>query len=115
MQCGLCVQSCVDDSITLEDGQPVIDRERCIDCGACVDVCPKDVIFIETKGYKVVVGGTGSRHPQLARTVASFTDAAGVLNIVEKVVQAYRDYPQGKKEISFHEMIAREAASFLAR
>ena len=113
VQCGLCVQACVDDAITLEDGQPVIDRERCIDCGACVDVCPKDVIFIEKKGYKVVVGGTGSRHPQLARTVTSFTDAAGVLEIVEKAVLAFRDYPQGKKEISFHAMVKQEGVSSL--
>ena len=113
VQCGLCVQACVDDAITLEGGQPVIDRERCIDCGACVDACPKDVIFIEKKGYKVVVGGTGSRHPQLARIVARFTDAAGVLNIVEKAVQAYRDYPQGKKEISFHSMVKKEGVSSL--
>ena len=113
VQCGLCVQACADDAITLEDGQPVIDRERCIDCGACVDVCPKDVIFIEKKGYKVVVGGTGSRHPQLAHTVARFTDAAGVLNIVEKAVLAYRDYPQGKREISFHAMVKQEGVSSL--
>ena len=114
VQCGLCVQACADDAITLEDGQPVINRERCIDCGACVDACPKDVIFNAEKGYKVVAGGTGSRHPQLARTVASFTDAAGVLEIVEKAVLAFRDYPQGKKEISFHEMIRRQGANNLA-
>ena len=114
VQCGLCVQACVDDAITLEDGQPVIDRERCIDCGACVDACPKDVIFNAEKGYKVVAGGTGSRHPQLARTIASFTDAAGVLRIVEKAVLAFRDYPQGKKEVSFHEMISRQGVNNLA-
>ncbi len=99
--------------LLLKDGQPVIDRERCIDCGACVDVCPKDVIFKEEKGYKVVVGGTGSRHPQLARTVTPFTDAAGVLEIVEKAVLAFRDYPQGKKEISFHAMVKQEGVSSL--
>jgi dissimilatory sulfite reductase (desulfoviridin) alpha/beta subunit len=113
VQCGLCVQACADDAIILEDGQPLIDRERCIDCGACVDACPKDVIFNAEKGYKVVAGGTGSRHPQLARTVAPFTDAAGVLSIVEKTVLAYRDYPQGKKEISFHAMVTQEGVGSL--
>ena len=83
-------------------------HERCIDCGDCVNVCPKDVIFNAEKGYKVVAGGTGSRHPQLARTVSEFTDVAGVLNIVEKAVLMFRDYPQDKKEISFHAMIAKE-------
>jgi len=113
VQCGLCVNACVDDAITLEDGTPVIDRELCIDCGACVDACPKDVVCVAEKGYKVVAGGTGSRHPQLARTVTPFTDAAGVLRIVERAVLAFRDCPQGKKEISFHGMIAQAGAEFL--
>ncbi|MBM4310519.1 MAG: 4Fe-4S dicluster domain-containing protein [Deltaproteobacteria bacterium] len=114
VQCGLCVKACAEDAVTLEDGQPVIDRERCIDCGACFDACPKDVIFIEKKGYKVVAGGSGSRHPQLARTVTPFTDFAGVMRIVEQAVLAYRDYPQGNKEVSFHGMIAQAGAEFLA-
>jgi anaerobic sulfite reductase subunit C len=113
VQCGLCVQACAEDAITLDNGQPVIERERCIHCGACVDVCPKDVLYIDKKGYKVVVGGSGSRHPQLARTVICFTDAEGVVNIVEKAVLAYRDYPQAKREISFHAMIAKEGVNHL--
>ena len=113
VQCGLCVHACADDAITLDNGQPVIDRERCIDCGACVDACPKDVIFNAEKGYKVVVGGTGSRHPQLARTVSEFTDVAGVLNIIKKAVVMFRDYPQEKKEISFHAMIAKDGVDGL--
>ena len=67
VQCELCVRCCAEGAISLENGQPVINRERCIDCGDCVNACPKDVIFNAEKGYKVVAGGTGSRHPQLAR------------------------------------------------
>jgi len=114
VQCGLCVKACADEAVTLVDEQPVIDRGRCIDCGACVAACPKDVIVTEKKGYKVVAGGTGARHPQIARTVVGFTDCAGVLAIVEKAICAFRDYPQGEKEISFHEMVERAGPESLA-
>jgi len=114
VQCEMCQQACAEDAIMLEDGQPLLDRERCIDCGACVDACPKDVVHIQQKGFKVVIGGTGSRHPQIAQTVTPFTDADGVLRIVEKAVLAFRDYPQGKKEISFHSMIATRGVDRLA-
>jgi anaerobic sulfite reductase subunit C len=113
VQCELCVRGCAEGAITLENGQPVIDAERCIDCGDCVTACPKDVIVTAQKGYKVVAGGTGSRHPQLAATVTEFTDGAGVLQILEKAVVMIRDYPQDKKEISFHAMIAKEGVGGL--
>lgn len=108
VQCGLCVKACAEGAITLADECPVIDRGRCIDCGDCVYACPKDAIVIEQKGYKVVAGGTGSRHPRLASVVSDFTDVSGVLRIVENAVLMFRDYPQDKKEIPFHAMIAKE-------
>jgi ferredoxin len=114
VQCELCVRGCAEGAISLENEQPVIDAERCIDCGDCVTACPKDVIVTAQKGYKVVAGGTGSRHPQLAATVSEFTDVAGVLEILEKSILMFRDYPQDKKEISFHAMIAREGVGGLA-
>ena len=113
-QCELCVRGCAEGAIILENGQPVIDAERCIDCGECITACPKDVIVTAQKGYKVVAGGTGSRHPQLAATVSEFTDLEGVLGIVENAVSMVREYPRDKKEISFHEMIRREGAKSLA-
>lgn len=114
VQCELCVRGCAEGAISLENGQPVINREQCINCGDCVNSCPEDVIYNAAKGYKVVAGGTGSRHPQIAVTVLEFTDAVGVLQIVEKAVLMFRDYPQDKQDKSFHTMIAREGVRGLA-
>jgi anaerobic sulfite reductase subunit C len=114
-QCQACGTFCTEGAITLQDGNPVIDYERCILCGGCEKECKKDVIFTKEKGYKVVVGGTGSRHPRIAQTVAQWTDVNGVVAILEKALTAYRAFPVEKKEIPFHEMIQRIGAVTLRK
>ena len=53
----------------------------------------------------VVVGGCGSRHPQIARTVAECTDVTGVLQILEKALRLYKEAPLLGRELSFHNLI----------
>ncbi|MDW7674776.1 MAG: 4Fe-4S binding protein, partial [Bacillota bacterium] len=36
--CGLCVEQCPFDALTLVNGVVEVDPEKCTDCGACVDV-----------------------------------------------------------------------------
>ncbi|MDX1779536.1 MAG: hypothetical protein R3339_11700, partial [Thermodesulfobacteriota bacterium] len=36
-------------------------------------------------------GGSGARHPKIAKTVTEFTDLEGVLTILEKTVSLIRD------------------------
>jgi Pyruvate/2-oxoacid:ferredoxin oxidoreductase delta subunit len=112
-KCKACVTCCTEGAITLQDGNPVIDYARCVLCGGCEKECRKDVIFTKENGYKVVAGGTGSRHPRIAQTVTEWTDANGVVAILEKALAAYRDFSVEKKEASFHQMvIALGAKSF---
>lgn len=106
-QCRSCLRFCTEDAITLQNGNPVIDYERCIMCGGCAMECPKGVIEIKETGYKVVIGGTGSRHPRIARTASAGTDTAGVLALLEKLITAYREFPVDKQEISFHNLVER--------
>ena len=37
--CGLCVDACPFDALTLEDGQVRIDEAACMGCGVCVSRC----------------------------------------------------------------------------
>jgi ferredoxin len=43
--CGVCVDACPVDAITLED-KAKIDADTCTECGACVDECPVDAISL---------------------------------------------------------------------
>ena len=38
--CGVCVQRCQMDAISLEEDKVVLDLDRCIGCGVCVTTCP---------------------------------------------------------------------------
>ena len=42
--CGLCVESCPQQAISLQAGQAHIDQGRCNHCGLCLDVCPQGAI-----------------------------------------------------------------------
>lgn len=43
--CGLCVENCPQQAISLQSGQARIDRSRCNECGLCRDVCPRMAII----------------------------------------------------------------------
>jgi len=41
---GDCFDACRYDAITMIDGLPVIDYEKCTNCGACSKACPRNII-----------------------------------------------------------------------
>lgn len=44
MGIGSCIERCKFDAMHLEDGQLVIDRDKCTGCMACIDICPQHII-----------------------------------------------------------------------
>lgn len=45
VSCGLCVDDCPVDAITLkEDQKAIINEDECIRCGQCHDVCPQEAV-----------------------------------------------------------------------
>jgi ferredoxin len=42
--CGVCVQQCPTDAISLKDGKAEIDMEKCIRCGRCHEACPQNAV-----------------------------------------------------------------------
>ncbi len=106
-QCGTCVTYCSAKAIRLGEKGPIIDFTKCIKCSGCVEQCEAGVFFTARKGYKVALGGTGARRPRIAETVTEFTDLAGVLKIIEKVVLLLKDTPVEGRVISVHELIDR--------
>jgi len=75
----------------MKDNLPVFNKTVCIGCGGCEEFCPESAIGVKEMGYKVVVGGSGARHPKIAETAAELTDLDGVLNILERAIILIRD------------------------
>ena len=44
--CGVCIQVCPLDAISLNDGIAVIDEDTCTECGLCVNECPNDAMSL---------------------------------------------------------------------
>ena len=42
--CGICVEKCPVNAITMEDKKARIDMEKCIHCGTCHSVCPEEAV-----------------------------------------------------------------------
>ena len=42
--CGVCVETCPLEAISLNDDLAVIDEDICTECGLCVDECPENAI-----------------------------------------------------------------------
>lgn len=43
--CGLCVDACAADALSLVDDVAVINEVECIECGICLDECAFDAII----------------------------------------------------------------------
>jgi H+/Na+-translocating ferredoxin:NAD+ oxidoreductase subunit B len=43
--CGLCIENCQFDALTLED-IAVVNRTRCVGCGVCVNACPDQALIL---------------------------------------------------------------------
>jgi len=42
--CGICVEKCPVDTISMEDEKAKINMDECIHCGVCHDVCPQQAV-----------------------------------------------------------------------
>jgi len=42
--CGVCVERCPFDALSLQDGLAVVDHEACMGCGVCVSACEQDAV-----------------------------------------------------------------------
>ncbi len=45
--CGVCVNKCPTDALSLEDDKIIVDNEKCILCGECEAICPVDAIRLK--------------------------------------------------------------------
>ena len=42
--CGVCIDSCPADAISMENERAAIDQDKCTFCGKCFSACPQEAI-----------------------------------------------------------------------
>lgn len=51
-ECNVCTDNCIHQALHINNGEIVIEKERCSGCGKCVAVCPADVFSITELDYR---------------------------------------------------------------
>jgi len=44
--CGVCIEVCPPEAISLSNDKAVINKDTCAECGLCVDQCPNGAISL---------------------------------------------------------------------
>ena len=75
IKCEICVKKCPEQCITMVNGIPEVDYNKCTSCGVCVEKCPTDVF--KMLQYDVIVGETiGQKRPEKVLVSAEAEDKA---------------------------------------
>ena len=108
-ECALCEAACKEGAITLVNGKPRIDPERCIGCCDCVRACQTDALEVAYPICEVTVGGKLGRHPRLAESVGEFESADEVAECLRRVIALL--LAEGQKGERLGALLQRLAAS----
>ena len=53
--CGVCIQTCSVNAITMQEGKAKINPFMCTGCGACIPVCPREAIDFKNSTTKQII------------------------------------------------------------
>lgn len=107
-QCKNCgvQKACGVGAVALDQGEIVINREKCQNCGLCIGKCPFAAVVGGKIGYRIVIGGRWGKQVAIGQPLSPiFTDPEDVLKLVEKIIFFYQE--QGQPRERFAQTIAR--------
>ncbi|MDO8672860.1 MAG: 4Fe-4S binding protein, partial [Dehalococcoidia bacterium] len=88
--CELCVRNCDDHALTMVDGLPARNPEKCVACGDCVKICPVDAMVVARRGWLIRAGGKHGKHPLFGYEVAQYVPDEGIYALMEKTLEWYQ-------------------------
>jgi len=97
--CGLCVQTCEENALRMEEELPIRDWGKCIGCGDCIKICPRETMVTEKVGWLARAGGKHGKHPLVAKEIATFLSDEEVFALIESVFNWYRKNGEGRERI----------------
>lgn len=95
-QCNLCLDACKEAAIRLEgdEGNPVVNFDRCLSCGQCISVCPTGTLQEDAQGFRALVGGKLGRHPQLGKDLGKIYSQEEMFQVLNQYLDLYQTHCQ---------------------
>ena len=97
--CTLCVTTCADKALKMEDRLPVRDMSKCTNCGDCIKVCPASAMVESRRGWLVRAGGKHGKHPINSYEVVQFASNDACYPIIEKTMEWYQANAKGRERL----------------
>jgi formate hydrogenlyase subunit 6/NADH:ubiquinone oxidoreductase subunit I len=88
--CGVCVEVCPVDSITLENAVADIDMVTCIHCGLCHDACPVDAVRHDSERIPEEISVNVSRTLEFMDACRRLLGAGEDRKCLERMVRHFR-------------------------
>ncbi len=98
--CSACIDICSESAVTLDDDQPVIAQDQCVDCGKCISACPTGTLARQETGWRVLLGGRLGRHPRLGMEVPGLFTHDQVLEILARAIRFYKTHSTNGQRFS---------------
>ncbi|MFC1771134.1 RnfABCDGE type electron transport complex subunit B [Candidatus Margulisiibacteriota bacterium] len=64
-----CVAVCPFDALKMEEGLPLVDKEKCTSCGKCIDACPRDLFKLVPIDQELFVPCSSKDNAPIAKKV----------------------------------------------
>lgn len=101
IHCGICAKVCREKAITIEDGEIIVDYNKCNFCGRCVKSCPTDA-WDAQPAYLVSFGGTFGNSISKGKTLLPLIKSEEQLfRVTDAAIQFFDDYANPSERFKF--------------
>ncbi|QJW47856.1 4Fe-4S dicluster domain-containing protein [bacterium BFN5] len=87
--CKTCENICKVKAVSMQNGQPQIETEKCLSCGVCVRNCPRQALRVHKQGYSLYIGGKIGKKPMLGHKLFTVIPEQDAIFYIENILAVY--------------------------
>lgn len=98
--CGLCISTCRQKALVIEDKKLIYNKEQCVNCGKCAQKCPFDAMKVEKSGLAIYLGGRMGRGYRFGDRLTNLYKEDSVVDLVQDIFDTYKELASPGERIS---------------